>query len=231
MAHGMRLKATDRLRLLKHFFSSAKRRGLRRTLRISLYELRFGRQFGNATGTIIPVERLDYGGEARRHAEPYFPSSYLFLYEALAAGPVNCNGRILVDYGCGMGRVLLFASTLPFKRLIGVELSPLLCDAAKNNLDRYYRARNKTSPDWTIVNADASTFHPPNDASVFYIFNAFDAMILNAVLDNVLISLRTAPRKCYFIYANPTHENLLAEKGFEKVSRSTTDYVIYTNCN
>jgi len=222
-------KTFDKLRFLSHFFSSAKRRGLVHTLRISLYELWFERKFGNATGTVIPVERLDYDGEARVHAEAYFPSSYLFLNEALATGPVDCSGRTLVDFGCGMGRVLLFASTLPFKRFIGVEVSPALCDRAKNNLDRYYRAKNKFLPDWKIVNADARAFRPPDDASVFYIFNAFDATILDTVLENILISLREVPRKCYSVYANPVHEALLVDKGFAKVLQSAKDYVIYTN--
>ena len=222
-------KTVDKLRLLKHFFSSVRRRGMGRTLRISLYELRFERKFGSATATVIPVERLDYDDEARQHAEPYFPSSYLFLYEALAAGPVDCSGRVLVDYGCGMGRVLLFASTLPFRRLVGVELSPSLCRAARHNMDHYYSAENKNAPEWAIINADARVFHPPDDATVFYIFNSFDATIVACVLDNILISLRTVPRKCYLVYAYPIHESLLAEKGFEKIARPTTDYVIYTN--
>ena len=84
-------KAFDKLRLLKHFFSSARRRGVVRTLKISFYEVWFERKFGVATGYVIPLERLDYDEEARSHAEPYFPSSYLFLHEALGAGPVECQ--------------------------------------------------------------------------------------------------------------------------------------------
>ena len=68
------------------------------------------------TGLVIPVARLDYSDDAKAHAAPYFPSSYLFLREAFVTGPVDCRGHMFVDYGCGMGRAILFASTLPFER-------------------------------------------------------------------------------------------------------------------
>jgi SAM-dependent methyltransferase len=221
-------KVFDRLRLLKYFFSSARRRGVVRTLRIAIYEVWFERKFGVATGYVIPVDRFDYDEEARLHAEPYFPSSYLFLHEALAAGPLDCYGHVFVDYGCGMGRALLFASTLPFKRIVGVELSNSLCETATRNLDRYYRLRKKGTPEWTIVNADARLFRIPGDATVFYMANPFDAVVVGKVLDNIISSVQIAPRRCYLIYANPIHERLVSQIGFEKIAQPTTDYVIYT---
>jgi len=220
---------TDKLHLMGHFFGSVRRRGVMRTIRISLYELWFERKFGAATGLVIPVDRLDYDEEARSHAQPYFPSSYLFLHEALAAGTLDCRNHVFVDYGCGMGRALLFASTLPFKRIVGVELSPSLCQTAMQNLERYYRLCGKTTPEWQVVNADARLFLIPDDATVFYIFNAFDAVIVGEVLDNIVASVHAHPRKCYLIYTNPIHERLITERGFEKIANHTPDYVIYTH--
>jgi SAM-dependent methyltransferase len=219
----------DRLRLLKYFFSSACRRGLIRTIRIAAYELWFERKFGATTGIVIPVERLDYDQEAQSHAQPYFPSSYLFLHEALVGGPVVCAGQVFIDYGCGMGRALLFASTLPFKRIIGVELSTNLCDAAKSNLAQYYSTRRKNSPPWSVVNADARTFDVPDDATVFYMANPFDAVVVEAVMQNVVASIRAKRRKCYIVYANPQHENILRKLGLERVGQPNSDFVIYTS--
>lgn len=225
----MLLGLIDRLRLLKHFFSSAKRRGITRTLRISLFEVWFEHKFRSATGLVIPAERLDYDQEARQHAQPYFPSSYLFLYELLAAGPIDCRGHVFIDFGSGMGRALLFASTLSFKKIIGVELSPSLCKIAEQNLKRYYKSCHKNTPEWTIANADARHFSIPTDATLFYMANPFDAIIVAKVLDNIVTSLHSSPRKCYLVYANPIHERLLLERGFEKTAKTNADYVIYTN--
>jgi predicted RNA methylase len=218
----------DRFRLAKHFFSSARRRGLARTARIALYELWFERKLGVSTGIVIPVDRLDYSDEAKAHAEPYFPSSYLFLAETLSAGPLDCRDQVLVDFGCGMGRVLLFASTLPFKRIVGVELSNSLCEVARRNLNQFYVRKKKSAPEWSVVNADVRAFVIPHDATVFYMANPFDAIVVKAVLDNIEASLQQVSRQCYLIYANPQHETLLRRPGFRKLSSATTDYAIYS---
>jgi predicted RNA methylase len=220
--------AIDRFRLAKHFFSSARRRGLTRTVRIALYEFWFERKLGVSTGIVIPVDRLDYSDEAKVHAQPYFPSSYLFLTEALKTGPLDCRDQVLVDFGCGMGRVLLFASMLPFKRIVGVELSNSLCEVARQNLDQFYARKKKSEPEWSVVSADVRTFAIPHDATVFYMANPFDAIVVKAVLDNIETSLRQVGRQCYLIYANPQHETLLQRPGFQKLPSSTTDYVIYS---
>lgn len=39
-----------------------------------------------------------------------------------------------VDLGAGKGRAMLLASELPFRRIVGVEFSPELCDVARRNL-------------------------------------------------------------------------------------------------
>ena len=220
--------AIDRLRLAKHFFSSARKRGLARTARIALYEFWFERKLGVSTGIVIPVDRLDYGDEAKSHAQPYFPSSYLFLTETLGAGQVDCRDQILVDFGCGMGRVLLFASMLPFKRIIGVELSNALCETARENLKQLYARQDKSAPEWSVVNADVRTFPIPHDATIFYMANPFDASVLEIVLDNIEKSLRQADRQCYLIYANPQHETLLQRPGFRKLPSITADYAVYS---
>ncbi len=45
-----------------------------------------------------------------------------------------------VDIGSGMGRVVLIASRLPFKQVVGVEISPALHEIARENLATYDRA-------------------------------------------------------------------------------------------
>ena len=51
----------------------------------------------------------------------------------------------LVDLGCGKGRVLAVASELPFRRVVGVELSPILARAARRNA-RCWRAGTRHGP-------------------------------------------------------------------------------------
>jgi SAM-dependent methyltransferase len=221
-------RLTHRLRLFGQFFFSVRRRGLGRTLRISLLEFWCEWRFSADTARIIPVDQLDMGDDARRHAVEYFPSSYLIMHEALGHGLVDAREKVFVDYGCGMGRALLFASTLPFKRIVGVEASRELCRAAATNLSRYYAKVGKRTPEWNIVSVDARQFEIPDDASVFYFFNPFDASVLGEVADRIVASVRRAPRPCTAVYAKPVHESVFSERGFTRLPRASDDFVIYT---
>jgi SAM-dependent methyltransferase len=217
----------SRLRLLGQVVSSIRERGLLRTAHIATSELWYEARFGADTGRIIPASQLDLDAELRASASDYFPSSYLIMREAFAAAGVAQRGEVLVDYGCGLGRALLFASTLPFERLIGVELSASLCEEARANLAGYYARKTKSGPPWSVVHADAGSFEVPDDATVFYLFNPFDAQVLQRVVQQIIASLARAPRRCTLIYANALHEQVLLAHGFSRVGPEADDFAIF----
>jgi SAM-dependent methyltransferase len=229
-AHGMRNLLTvlrQRLDLAGHFFSSIRKRGVWRTTKIAIYELYYEAKFGIKTGYVITTRELDGDAEALRHATDYFPSSYLILHEVFAHNLVNSRDAVLVDYGCGLGRTLLFASTLPFKTIIGVELSPMLCAVATKNLEQYYARQHKTQPEWRVINIDARRFDIPNDANIFYFFNPFDAVVLADAIDAIIESVRRAPRKCLVVYANPIHASLMFSRGLARIPSNSNDFILF----
>jgi SAM-dependent methyltransferase len=74
------------------------------------------------------------------------------------------SGRIeaysFVDVGAGTGRALLLAGELPFRKVIGVELSEELSRIAQRNVARWSRvARPKSKI--RVVHEDAAKFHWP----------------------------------------------------------------------
>jgi predicted RNA methylase len=217
----------NKLRLFRQFFASLRKRGMWRTLKMSIFEVYHEHRLGAETSFIIPHEQLDGQADALSHAVDYFPSSYLVLSEAFSQVGDDCRNAVLVDYGCGMGRALMFASTLPIKRMVGVEVSPSLCAAARKNLERLYRKMGRVDPNWAIVNADARVFAVPDDANLFYLFNPFDAAILGQVIDNIVKSVRSVPRKCTVIYANPVHETEFSARGFRKVAAPSSDFSVF----
>ena len=218
----------EKIRLLRYFFLSVRKRGVWRTLKISMFELYHEYKLGADTSYVIPRGQLDADSEALSHGTDYFPSSYLVLHEAFAAVGPDCRNAVLVDYGCGMGRALMFASTLPIRRMIGVELAPSLCAAATKNLDRLYRGRRRSEPSWSIVNADAREFAIPDDASLFYFFNPFDDVVLGRVIDNIIGSVRRVPRRCTVVYANPLHGTEFTARGFHPMPGPTGDFLIFS---
>jgi SAM-dependent methyltransferase len=224
---GLLTAAIEKLRLFRYFFSSARKRGLVRTVRISAYELYYSRVFGGETGRVIPIAKLGLAQESARHAQPYFPSSFLFLHEIFSSAQINCKEATFVDYGCGMGRVLLFASTLPFRKIVGVEISEPLCKIARANMHSYYQRTTQQLPEWSIVNADVREFDTPKDATVLYFYNPFDAAILDVALDQIQKSIRNHPRRCVLIYANPVHRDVFELRGIKRLFCNADDYSIY----
>jgi SAM-dependent methyltransferase len=220
-------RLANRFKLASYFFSSVRKRGVWCTLKIAFYELYYDWKFRVKTGVVIPVSQLDGDPAALRHATDYFPSSYLVLKEVLLQGQVDLRDAAFVDFGCGLGRVLLFASELPLRRIIGVELSPTLCATARQNMSGFYRCKKKTFPEWSIVNADARSFDVPDDATIFYFFNPFDAIVLDAVVKRIHASAGRAPRDCTIIYANPIHDSVISSCASIKVQKRSLDYVIY----
>ena len=218
---------TNRLKLARYFFSSLRKRGVWRTVKIASCELYYDAKFGVKTGLVIAADELDGEPEALRHASDSFPSSYLILKEAFSQAQAALRDAVLIDFGCGLGRALLFASQLPLRRIVGVELSPTLCAMARQNIDGFYRRNNKTAPEWSVVNADARAFDIPDDATVFYFFNPFDAVVLEAAIVRILVSFARAPRDCTIIYANPVHAAVMAAHASIKVQKQAQDYVIY----
>jgi len=218
----------SKFQLFSHFFSSVRKRGVWRTLKISLFEFWYELKFGARTAYVIPTRQLDGDSEALRHATDYFPSSYLILHEAFIRGPIDCRDRILVDYGCGLGRALLFFSTLPLKKIIGVELSPSLASTAAANLQRYYTKHKKTGPEWSVINADARTFAVPDEADLFYFFNPFDASVVGAAVGNIVASVRRSPRSCTIVYANPLHAAEMTARNLTRLAWPSTDFAVFT---
>jgi predicted RNA methylase len=107
--------------------------------------------------------------------------------------PFNITIFTSIDVGAGKGRVLLIASTFPFKRLIGVEFARELVDVAQRNIERSgCRAE--------IVCAGASEYSFPLDDIVVYLYNPLGLEILRGVLASLQkISER---REVYLIYLN-----------------------------
>jgi SAM-dependent methyltransferase len=218
----------EKFRLFGYFFASLRTRGLWRTFKISMFELYYEYKLGADTSYIILQKDLDGDAEAKSHAIDYFPSSYLVLHEAFSSIGADCRDAVLIDYGCGMGRALMYASILPIKRMIGVELSTSLCATAGANLERLYGKNGRSEPPWSVVNSDARAFAVPDDANLFYLFNPFDAEVLARVLDNIAQSVSEAPRRCTIIYANPLHESEFESRAFTKQPTVSRDFSVFT---
>ncbi|MEX6505862.1 class I SAM-dependent methyltransferase [Jiella sp. M17.18] len=113
-----------------------------------------------------------------------------------------------IDIGCGMGRPLCIAARCAFRRVVGVELSPMLAQQAERNAAAVIRFGKARCDNGHIVNQNAIDFELPYEDCVIFLFNPFDAEILARVLANIEERVRDG-HKIYFIHQNPVHRSVL----------------------
>jgi SAM-dependent methyltransferase len=159
---------------------------------------------------------LDTAGRVNQpeHDHPdrllYFPSSWNVLPRALRFLGVS-EGDVFVDFGCGKGRVLHQAARRPFRRVIGVEISPALAEIARANLAA--RRHQHRCGGVEIVASDAMEFPIPDDLTIAYLFHSFRGRVLDAVLRGIVNSIDRQPRRVHLIYVYPVHADKVLETG------------------
>jgi len=161
----------------------------------------FDRAYGTETSGFVSTEQLPKDAPNRSAAIFYAGSQPSILRAALATLP-SVETSTFIDLGCGKGRALLVASELPFKRIIGIELSPKLADIAQANA----AIVAKRFPRRTAVEvcvADASAYALPTGDIVLFLYHPFADYLVAKVVANIEIALQIEQRRIYAIYYNP----------------------------
>jgi SAM-dependent methyltransferase len=106
-----------------------------------------------------------------------------------------------VDFGCGKGIVVHQAAKRPFRRVIGVEISPVLAEIARANLAG--RTHQHRCQNVEIVVSDVTEFSVPDDLTIAYLFHPFMNETLDAALRGIIDSVDRRPRRVRLIYVCP----------------------------
>ena len=136
-------------------------------------------------------------GEHRR----YGTISYVAIFQLLDALGLASND-VLVDLGCGKGRVVCCAATYKLTQVIGVEDVQELYALAQRNVASL---RGKRTPVSLVLN-DAQSFDF-RLGTIFYLFNPFGPETMRAVLRRLAEGLRVTPRPVRIVYVNALHED------------------------
>lgn len=163
------------------------------------------------------------------HSE-YQPTESILFHEMLDAlcmqAGIDLSEFAFVDLGSGKGRTLLMASDYPFRRILGVELLPVLHEIAKQNVSSYHSASQRCFAMESIC-ADATEFPFPDEPIVLYLFNPFPEPGMRRVIANLERSLRAHPQAVYVLYHNPLLEYVLGESAMLEKIGGTHQYSIY----
>jgi SAM-dependent methyltransferase len=161
----------------------------------------FDRAHGTDTSGCVAAAELPAGEAARAHAICYAGSQPSVLRQGLAElWPLDSFA--FVDLGCGKGRALLVASELPFREILGVELSAPLARIASRNAVLIARRFPKRTAIAVAV-ADASTFPLPAGNLVLFLYHPFSAALVARVAASVDAALASQRRCVYVVYYNP----------------------------
>ena len=132
------------------------------------------------------------------------------LLRHLRASPTE----VLLDVGCGAGRVVVGAMGQPFGRTIGIEIDDAFARLASRNVATRRRARSRAK----IIVADATTYVIPAEVTLVYLYNPFRGPVFAQFLAQIVASHAAHPREIKLVYANPVEDGVvLATGAFEPV--------------
>ena len=131
---------------------------------------------------------------------PYEPTPYSVL-ERLSESGFFGQDDVVLDYGCGKGRVGFFLSYQSKVKSIGIEYDERIYRRALEN-KKSAVSRSKTD----FVLAKAEEYEVPEDINRCYFFNPFSVEILHKVMARILESYYANPREILLFFYYPSDE-------------------------
>jgi hypothetical protein len=156
----------------------------------------------------------------------YQPTDPALFHEMLSRLDLDFRDYTFIDIGSGKGRTLLMASDYPFRKILGVELLPQLDLIACQNIAKYKSEKQQCFAIESCC-VDAHDFRFPAEPTLLYLFNPLPRAGLVLLLDSLARSLAEHPRRCYVLYHNPLHDDVLSSRSWQKQNGSTHQYSVY----
>lgn len=137
---------------------------------------------------------------ADEYRYPYEPTPYCVL-ERLAHSGLIRKGDVVLDYGCGKGRVEFFLSCQTEADTIGIEYDPQIYQSAVENQKT---AISRAAAEFVLARAEA--YEVPTDVNRCYFFNPFSVEILRKVMARMVESYYETPREVLLFFYYPSDE-------------------------
>ena len=147
---------------------------------------------------IQTIGRDDKSADQYRY--PYEPTPYCVLERLEASGLIR-KGDVVLDYGCGKGRVDFFLSHQTGAGTIGIEYDERIYSGA---LDNQKTARAKAKAEFVLTRAES--YDVPLEVNRCYFFNPFSVEILRKVMARIIASYYEHPRDVFLFFYYPSEE-------------------------
>ena len=137
---------------------------------------------------------------ADQYHHPYEPTHYAVLDRLAGSGLIG-KEDVVLDYGCGKGRVGFFLSYRTKANIIGIEYDEHIYRGAVENRKT---AVSKAKAEFVPVNAES--YAVPQNVNRCYFFNPFSVEILHKVMARILESYYENPRELLLFFYYPSDD-------------------------
>ncbi len=131
---------------------------------------------------------------------PYEPTPYSVL-ERLANSGLIGKKDVVLDYGCGKGRVGFFLSYQAKAKTIGIEYDERIY---RNAIENQKTVISRSKAEFILARAEA--YEVPAEVNRYYFFNPFSVEILRKVIARIIESYYDNPRKTLLFFYYPSEE-------------------------
>jgi hypothetical protein len=125
----------------------------------------------------------------------------------------------LVDFGCGLGRVIFYGNSRHYCRTVGVEANPDIFAGLMDNVKRYQSKFLEQEERMFFHNMSAEQYEIQPEDNYFYFFNPFSGGIFKRVVENIIESAKKHPRNVNIMLYYPTFE-------YQKIIRDSKHFVL-----
>lgn len=182
----------------------------------------FDEELGVRTSGLVAGRHLKSGHLHDRHATAYYAVAPSVFHALLRRWRRSRPGWALqevsfIDVGAGMGRAVLLAAELPFRRVVGVELNPTLTRIAQRNM-AVWRASERALAPMKMICGDAVDFPLPAWPCLAFMFNPFGAPVMRRLLAAWSKTMAGHPAQLDILYVNNEQERVLElQAGFARL--------------
>ncbi len=131
---------------------------------------------------------------------PYEPTPYCVLERLANSGFIH-KKDVVLDYGCGKGRVDFFLSYQAKAKTIGIEYDERIYQSA---LENKKSAVSRTKTEFVLARAEQYKVSP--EVNKCYFFNPFSVEILRKVMARIIASYYEKPREVFLFFYYPSEE-------------------------
>lgn len=151
----------------------------------------------------IQTEEIQNDSRDTYHRHRYEPTPYEVLDE-LFSHYTPVEDDVIVDYGCGLGRLNFYLEKRFSLRSTGVEYSEIYYRRALENKERYSGKKDNIN----FVHCAAEDYVVSTRETVFYFFNPFSVDVFRRVINRILLSWQETPRTLTLILYYPEDETV-----------------------